>query len=183
MTIENIKVEDIKLYEKNARKHPKKQIDLLIKNIKRFGFTTPLLIDKNNELIAGHGRIMAGNQIGMIEYPCVRLENLTPDEVKALRLADNQIASLAEWDFDLALPELEDLDIELQELTGLSETESVSDNNKEIGLESLGDIATISFKFEYKTYLEMMELLNNAKEREGCKSNEELLTILLGKYV
>ena len=57
MQIINIKITELNLYEKNARTHPKKQIDLLVQNIERFGFTTPCLIDKNNSVIAGHGRI------------------------------------------------------------------------------------------------------------------------------
>ena len=90
MQIETVQIKDLILYEKNARTHPKKQIDLLAKNIERFGFTTPCLIDKNNNVIAGHGRIEAIKKLGRNEIPCVRLENLSDDEVKALRIADNK---------------------------------------------------------------------------------------------
>ena len=114
-----MKVLDIKLYPKNARKHPKRQIDLLAESIKRFGFDSPIIIDKNNEVIAGHGRLEAAKQLGMEDVPVIQKESLTEKEVKAYRLMDNKIQELAEWDKDLALEELRSLDDkDLQKLTG-----------------------------------------------------------------
>ena len=118
MNIENIRIGDLKPYEKNAKTHPKKQVDLLAENITRFGFTTPVLVDKDNNVIAGHGRLLALKQLGKTEVPCVRMDGLTDDEVKALRLADNKIAELGEWDMDLAIEELKGLDEDLLDLTG-----------------------------------------------------------------
>lgn len=118
MFIENLKISQLKTYDKNARTHPKKQIDLLAKNIQRFGFTVPVLVDKNNEIIAGHGRILAMKQLKEDEVPCVRLENLSEEEVKALRLADNQLGLMSDWDMDLVIDELKGLDSELLDLTG-----------------------------------------------------------------
>ena len=118
MNIENITLTDLKPYEKNAKTHPKKQVELLAENITRFGFTTPVLVDKDNNVIAGHGRLLALKQLGRTEVPCVRMEHLSPEEVKALRLADNKIAELGEWDMDLAIEELKELDEELLDLTG-----------------------------------------------------------------
>jgi DNA modification methylase len=118
MRIIDKKVEELKLYDKNARKHPQKQIDVLAENIKKFGFTTPVLISEDNEVIAGHGRLLALKQLGRTEVPCVKMEGLTKEEVKALRLADNQIASMGEWDMDLAIPELRELSDEMLDLTG-----------------------------------------------------------------
>lgn len=118
MQITNVRINDLKPYDKNARTHPKKQIDLLVKNIERFGFTVPVLIDKNNEIIAGHGRIIAMNQLGREQVPCVRLENLSSAEVKALRLADNQLALMSEWDMSSVIEELKELSDEMFDLTG-----------------------------------------------------------------
>src|SRR3990172_13403103 len=109
MQIENLKISDLKLYEKNARIHPKKQIDLLSKNIERFGFTVPVLIDKNNEIIAGHGRILAMKQLGKSEVACVRIGKLSDEGVKALRLADNQLGLMSDWDMGLVIEELKEL--------------------------------------------------------------------------
>ena len=118
MQIETISLSDIKPYEKNAKTHPKKQLELLAENIKRFGFTTPCLIDKDNNLIAGHGRLEAVKLLEWKDVPCVRMENLTDDEVKALRLADNKLAEMSEWDMGLVTEELKELDDELLDLTG-----------------------------------------------------------------
>ena len=103
------KIDELKPYIKNARIHPQKQIDLLAKNIERFGFTTPLLIDKENEIIAGHGRLLAMKQLKKTEVPCVLMDGLTKEEVKALRLADNKIAEMGDFDLSLAIEELKDL--------------------------------------------------------------------------
>ena len=118
MQIETLQIKDLVLYEKNGRTHPKKQIDLLVQNIERFGFTTPCLIDKNNSVIAGHGRIEAMKKLGRDEIPCVRLENLSEEEVKALRIADNKLSEMSEWDMSLVLEELKDLSDEMLDLTG-----------------------------------------------------------------
>lgn len=118
MKIEHLSIKDIKPYEKNARTHPKKQIELLANNIKRFGFTTPVLVDKDNVLIAGHGRVEAMKQLGESKVPAVRMENLSDDEVKALRLADNQLSAMSEWDMGLVIEELKGLDADLLDLTG-----------------------------------------------------------------
>lgn len=118
MQIENIKISSLKPYEKNARTHPQKQVDLLCKNIEKFGFTTPVLVDENNSVIAGHGRLLALSQLGRDEAPCVRIEGLTEEEVKALRLADNQIAQMGDFDMNLVIEELKGLSEPMLELTG-----------------------------------------------------------------
>jgi len=118
MQVIDLEISNLRPYEKNARRHPQKQIDVLAKNIERFGFTTPVLVSEDNEVIAGHGRLLALKQLGRTEVPCVRMEGLTKEEIKALRLADNQIASMGEWDMGLVIEELRGLDEGMQELTG-----------------------------------------------------------------
>ncbi len=118
MKIIEIEVEKIKPYEKNAKLHPKKQIGLLKKNIKKFGFTTPCLIDEKNNLIAGHGRLEAVKELKYKKVPCVRIEGLSKEEIQALRLADNKIAEMGEWDMELAIEDLKGLSDEMFDLTG-----------------------------------------------------------------
>src|SRR3990167_181791 len=118
MQVIDLEISNLRPYEKNARRHPQKQIDVLAKNIERFGFTTPVLVSEDNEVIAGHGRLLALKQLGRTEVPCVRMEGLTKEEIKALRLADNQIASMGEWDMGLAIEELKGLSDEMFDLTG-----------------------------------------------------------------
>lgn len=107
----------IKPYAKNAKKHDKKQVALIAESIKRFGFDSPIILDKNNEIIAGHGRYQAAKLLGLTEVPHILKENLTDDEVKAYRLADNKIAE-SEWDMGLATEELKELSDDLFDLTG-----------------------------------------------------------------
>jgi ParB-like nuclease domain len=121
MKIINMQISTLKPYAKNAKKHPQKQIDLLAKNIERFGFTTPVLIDKDFVLIAGHGRVEAMKQLGRKEVPAVVIDYLTDDEVKALRKADNKLAEMGEWDMEIVIDDIGGLDSELLALTGFSE--------------------------------------------------------------
>lgn len=131
MKIETIKLKDLNPYEKNAKTHPKAQINLLAKNIEKFGFTTPILIDENNNIIAGHGRLEALKQLKIEEAPCVRMENLTEQEIKALRLADNKIAELGEWDMKLAIEELKGLDEDMLDLTGFDKDLIIEPDDKD----------------------------------------------------
>ena len=107
--IEYIKISDIKTYAQNARTHSDEQVSQLVKSITEFGFTNPILIDENSELIAGHGRTMAAKELGLDKLPAIRLKGLSPEKVKALRLADNQLALNSGWDADLLALEIEAL--------------------------------------------------------------------------
>jgi len=118
MKVVNVKIVELKPYVKNAKKHPENQIELLKKNIEKFGFTTPILIDEKNNVIAGHGRLIVMQGLNKEEIPCVRMENLSNEEVKALRLADNRIAEMGDWDMDLVIEELKELSSENLDLTG-----------------------------------------------------------------
>lgn len=112
---------------RNARSHPKRQIDQLVQSIRQFGFTNPVLIDEADVLIAGHGRLRAAKELGLAEVPTIALEGLTEAQKKALRLADNKIALNAGWDLEilkLELAQIGSLDIELDlSLTGFSSGE------------------------------------------------------------
>lgn len=109
--IEYVKLSDLKVYDKNARMHSEQQILQVMNSISEFTFTNPVLIDENNVLIAGHGRSMAAERLGMVEVPAIRLIGLTEEKRKALRIADNQIALNSTWDYDLLARELQDLQL------------------------------------------------------------------------
>jgi DNA modification methylase len=103
----------------NSRKHPKRQIRQLAANIQQFGFTSPILVDSGNTVIAGHARCEAAKQAGMNRVPTIRLQDLSPDQVRALMIADNRLTETADWDFSILaielqhLGSLEDFDISL----------------------------------------------------------------------
>ena len=111
MKIETMKVKDLIPYEKNAKKHNKTQIQNVAESIKRFGFAQPLVVDKDNVLIIGHCRLLAAKLLKYREVPVVKMENLTEEEVKQLRLLDNKLNE-SEWDMDLLAEELQGLDLE-----------------------------------------------------------------------
>ena len=109
---------------RNARTHPKRQIEQIVQSIRAFGFTNPVLVDEAGNLIAGHGRLRAAKELGLAEVPVIELTGLSEPQKKALRLADNKIALNAGWDLEILKLELADLslpeiDIDLS-LTGFS---------------------------------------------------------------
>lgn len=96
---------------RNARTHPKRQIEQIVASIEAFGFTNPILADPEGRLIAGHGRLLAAKQAGLAEVPVIELSGLTEAQKKALRLADNKIALNAGWDVEILKLELADLSL------------------------------------------------------------------------
>ncbi len=115
MDIINIALKDLKPYENNPRKNDD-AVKYVAESIKEFGFKVPIVIDKDNVIVAGHTRYKAAKKLGMTEIPCIIADDLTDEQIKAFRLADNKVAEKAEWDFDLLNTELDDiidLDMEL----------------------------------------------------------------------
>lgn len=104
-----VKIADLKPYERNARTHSEEQVDQIARSIEEFGFLNPVLIDEEKNVIAGHGRIMAAQKLGMTEVPCLFVEGLTEDQRKAYVLADNRLTELGGWDAELISAELQDL--------------------------------------------------------------------------
>jgi DNA modification methylase len=96
---------------RNARTHPKRQIEQIIASIRAFGFTNPILTDEQGHLIAGHGRLRAAREMGLEQVPVIEIAGLSEDEKKALRLADNKIALNAGWDIEILKLELADLSL------------------------------------------------------------------------
>lgn len=114
ITIVSRKVSELVPYEKNPRKISEEAINAVAESIREFGFKNPILIDKNNVIVAGHTRRLASLKLGLEEVPCVVVDDLTPQQIKALRLADNKTNELAGWDFgelDLELEDLLDMDM------------------------------------------------------------------------
>lgn len=121
LRIEYIELSELIAYDRNARMHGEDQIAVIMKSIREFGFTNPVLIDADGVLIAGHGRLEAASRLGLKEVPAIRLAGLNEKQIKALRISDNQIQlhSGASWNLDLLaaeLAELEDLDFDLDVL-------------------------------------------------------------------
>lgn len=113
MDIEELKLSEIKPYEKNPRKNDN-AVKYVAESIKEFGFKVPIVIDRNGVIVAGHTRYKAAKQLKMKTVPCLVADDLTDEQVRAFRLADNKVAEQAEWDVDLLDEELADiLDIDM----------------------------------------------------------------------
>lgn len=110
MEIKNVKITKLKGYHQNNKKHPQEQIDELKKSLTAYGFIQPIVVDKQNVVIIGHGRLEAAKQLAYTEVPAVQLENLTEEQVRRLRLLDNRLSDLGEYDIDNIMFELDDLD-------------------------------------------------------------------------
>jgi len=96
--IEIKSVDDLIPYDRNPKIHPDTQIDQLANSIREWGWTMPILIDENDQIIAGHGRLFAAKKLGISEVPCTRAEGWTEQQKKAYVIADNKLAENGEWD-------------------------------------------------------------------------------------
>jgi hypothetical protein len=100
---------ELKNHRHNARTHSKHQTRQIAESIKAFGFVNPVLLDQDNTIIAGHGRVAAAKLLGLSEVPTIRPENLSPDQIRAYVLADNRLAEKAGWDKSILAIELQHL--------------------------------------------------------------------------
>jgi ParB-like chromosome segregation protein Spo0J len=109
MKIEQIPTADLIPYARNSRTHDDAQVAQIAGSIREFGFTNPVLIDADNGIIAGHGRVMAASKLGLAKVPCIRLAHLTDTQKRAYIIADNKLALNAGWDEEMLGLELADL--------------------------------------------------------------------------
>lgn len=114
MEIKMKKVDDLKPYENNPRFNDD-AVEFVKNSIKEFGFKVPIVVDKDNVIVAGHTRYKASLELGLKEVPCIVADDLNEEQVKAFRLADNKVSEKATWNFELLDEELENiLDIDME---------------------------------------------------------------------
>lgn len=109
MTTVDVRLADIKPYEKNQKKHDDTQVNNIAISIDKYGFVQPLVLDKDNNIIIGHGRYLAAEKLKMESVPVVYAENLTDEQIRELRILDNKLNE-SEWDIDKLKLDLEELD-------------------------------------------------------------------------
>lgn len=112
MEIITKRIDEVIPYENNPRKN-EEAVDYVAKSIEQFGFKVPIIIDKNNIIVTGHTRLKAAKKLGLKEVPCIMADDLTEEQIKAFRLADNKVSEFAQWDDDLLKIELDDIDIDM----------------------------------------------------------------------
>ena len=109
MKVANRNLAELTPYAGNAKKHDSTQIANVAESIRQFGFVQPIVIDRDGVIVIGHCRALAAEKLGMLEVPCVCVDDLTPEQVNALRIVDNK-SNESPWDFDILPDELIDLD-------------------------------------------------------------------------
>lgn len=121
-----VDLNSLKTYQNNPKDHPQKQVHQIADSIKKFGFNNPILIDENNEIIAGHGRYMAAQQLQMETVPVIRLTHLDETQKRVYRLADNKISENGGWNKELLAMEISDLEqiyVDDIKITGFEQVE------------------------------------------------------------
>ena len=127
MEVKSVPVEQIIPYENNPRKNDE-AVKYVAESIKEFGFKNPIILSKDNVIVAGHTRLKAALELGYTELPCIYAEDLTEEQIKAFRLADNKVAEMAVWDFGKLEEELADIDIDMSEFGfDVSESEELNE--------------------------------------------------------
>lgn len=166
--IKKIKVNDLIPYANNSRLHSDEQVLQIASSIKEFGFLNPIIVDGDNGIIAGHGRVMAAKKLGIDELPCIDASHLTEAQKKAYIIADNKLALNAEWDSDLLKIEIESLQeddfkldllgFDVDELNGILGFDGIAEEDEE---ESEQD-----YEDKYKEQYGVIIMCKSAEEQE-----------------
>jgi hypothetical protein len=196
--IEILKTESLIPYARNSRTHSEAQVAQIAGSIREFGFTNPVLIDAENGIIAGHGRIMAAQKLGLAEVPCIRLDHLTETQRKAYIIADNKLALNSGWDeamLGLELSDLREMDFDLN-LTGFDgdaieallnppEVEDAEVNFNGKTMQEYKDnydesiIRQIILIYPIDEYNAVIEAMGQYAEQNGLTNNTEVVNHLL----
>lgn len=188
MEVKNKRLADIMPYAANAKKHDRRQINNVAESIKQYGFVQPIVIDREGVIVIGHCRAMAAKKLGMEEVPCVCVDDLTPEQVRKLRIVDNK-SNESDWDLDLLADEIADLDfsdfdfgfqINEEKEQDKSESESAVE---EIPQSKVGVFSVSAFGMNSECFLQLMLTEEQAEQIVAfCTKNggEALLQTLSG---
>lgn len=163
------KIGELKPYENNPR-HNDMAVDAVAASIQQFGFKNPVIIDKDGVIVAGHTRYKAAKKLGITDIPCISADDLSDEQIKAFRLADNKTAELAEWDEDL-------LGKEMQEIINIDMSQfGFSVGEDELGEEMQDDKYTLKVKIPQYEITgecpEISDMLDSSKEDEMIQEVE-----------
>ena len=154
-------------YPGNARKHSDAQVAQIAASIREFGWTRPVLIDEDNSILVGHGAVLGGLKLGHTHAPCIVIDGLTKAQRRLYRITDNKLALNSEWDYALLVPELEELDGEIElTLSGFSqeELEKLSQFDPEAGTPTTGTSAQYQVLIECASEVEQAAMLQRLKD-------------------
>ena len=173
--IKQVDINKLIPYVNNAKKHNDAQVAKIASSIREFGFVNPVLIDKEYNIIAGHGRVKAAEKINMKEVPCLFIEGLSDAQRKAYILADNRLGELAEWDMELVVSELElleEMDFSL-DLTGFDL--GMPDTDDWFESRERNDTSRQDGNEEYNDFLDKFE---QAKTTDDCYTPDNIYEVV-----
>lgn len=192
MDIKEIKLDKIRQYEKNQKKHPETQVKNIATSIEKYGFVQPLVLSKDNEIIIGHGRFLAAQSIGMENVPCVYADNLSEDQIKELRIMDNKLNE-SDWDFELLKEELDGLDLgdfdidfeipmseDAEDDYDVSEDGTYTQKTEIPQYEVTGEVPKLNECIEIDKYNELVEKINAS---EVSKEQKEFLLYAAARHL
>ena len=186
LNIEIVDIDEIKESNYNSRIHSEAQVEKIANSIAEFGFVNPIIIDDENEIIAGHGRFMAAKHLNLNEVPTIKLTHLTDDKKRAFIIADNKIALSGEWDYDMLKEEFDiilksEMDIDL-----LGFNRKFIDSmfkEKDADVKVVHKLKTLKINFDAEDYDTTLDSMNDIMDKEGCVDHEEVLVRLLDFYL
>lgn len=153
-------IDELIPYENNPRKNDN-AVEYVKNSIKDFGFKVPIVIDEDNIVVAGHTRLKAAKELNLDRIPCIVADDLTEEQIRAFRLADNKVSEFSKWDFDLLnseLDELKELDLDMSDFgfkdLDLSEYEESNNNDLDTEYQQLYDKTVIAIEFDTEEKLE-----------------------------
>jgi hypothetical protein len=185
MKVENIAVSKLIPYAKNTKKHDDKQIANVAESIKQYGFVQPIVIDKDNIVVIGHCRLLASKKLKLKEVPCVCVDDLTEEQVKALRIVDNK-TNESEWDIEFLTEELAEIDLSefdfdfnIDDIEDKEETEIVEDDDLDeqdrLFKERMARGEISEEDEEYQAFLEKFEA---KKTTDDCYTPDNIYNIV-----
>lgn len=175
--IEHVSIETLIPYANNPRTHSASQLDRLVQSLKEFGFTNPILVGDDMQVVAGHGRLIAAQAMNMTTVPVIKLSHLSDDQKRAYVIADNQLALNSGWDDDLLQAELKALGDIGFDLTVLGWGDELPTFGEEVDLSALEDLEgdlsdfaagvrkAIQIDFEPEDYEEAQALVSDARKQ------------------
>ena len=174
LKIEYVDINSIKPYEKNAKLHPEEQIEQIKKSIEQFGMDDPIAIWKD-EIVEGHGRLIACKELGYTEVPIIRLDHLTNEERKAYALAHNKLTMNSDFDFNILDSELAELNIDMSDFGFENIDINVEDYGTDFELKD-GDrepIITMSITLSDEQAEQVNEAISKMKQTDTYKNYED----------
>ena len=175
--IEHVSIDTLIPYANNPRTHSAPQLDRLVQSLKEFGFTNPILVGDDMQVVAGHGRLIAAQAMNMTTVPVIKLSHLSDDQKRAYVIADNQLALNSGWDDDLLQAELKALGDVGFDLTVLGWGDELPTFGEEVDLSALEDLEddlsdfaagvrkAIQIDFEPEDYEEAQALVSDARKQ------------------